>query len=238
MALFMIDTYTLRKLAMFLYPLYAVFFYKYYRWHKAWVAIPLAIFLVWHIPYPNYYNKMFLMDKVVQSYKERKTQESHICRYVWENVIPTYGREIHPSVGSCDDRCKAGDVTFRLLIWEDMLNEMIKNKAIFGMGLSHPLRSHQLEMLNWAEQEWGRDGWISAHNSYLYVVYRIGILGVVAIVWLFWLLYHKFIQANTVEIILFCCISYWLLLACWSEQFQLPYHAIPMWVAIGIFLKK
>ena len=64
--------YTLRNLAMFLYPLYAVFFYKYYRWHKAWVAIPLAIFLVWHIPYPNYYNKIFILDSIVQQYKERR----------------------------------------------------------------------------------------------------------------------------------------------------------------------
>ena len=219
--------YTLRNLAMFLYPLYAVFFYKYYRWHKAWVAIPLAIFLVWHIPYPNYYKKLFIMDKIVQNYKQRKTQERHISTY-HNNIIPT----------TCDGNCKAGDIVFRLLIWQDLYAELIRNHAWFGMGLSHPLRSPQLERLRWAEQEWSRDGWISAHNSYLYVIYRVGILGGIGIVWLFILLYRKLMRANTVEIILFCCIAYWLLLACWSEQFQLPYHAIPMWVAIGIFLKK
>src|SRR4029077_17986714 len=69
-------------------------------------------------------------------------------------------------------------ISFRLLIWEDMIWELWETKSIFGLGLAHPQRSRNIEILGWASSEWGRDGWITPHNSLLHLIYRAGIFGI------------------------------------------------------------
>lgn len=137
---------------------------------------------------------------------------------------------------------KEGNVVFRLFIWQDMIREMMDHQAWLGMGLSHPLRSRQLEILHWGESEWKRDGWISAHNSYLYVIYRLGIIGIILIGCLLFELYDAYIEfirhEDTLGILLCSCVSYWLVCALTREEFQLPYYAIPLWTTYGLMMYR
>jgi hypothetical protein len=73
------------------------------------------------------------------------------------------------------------NAVMRLLIWTDMIGEILKPKPIlgyvFGFDFGKPFRSKTIEALNWGWSDWHTDGWISAHNSYLHYVYRAGVFG-------------------------------------------------------------
>lgn len=127
---------------------------------------------------------------------------------------------------------------FRLFIWRDMLTELIRVKPIFGFDFGKPLRSVSLEVLNWGESEWRRDGWIAAHNSYLDMIYRAGIIGISAILAVFVILFKMIkesIQYRSFIGVLLCgIIINWFVAANFLLIFELPYTAIPIWTLFGL----
>ena len=131
-----------------------------------------------------------------------------------------------------------GNAVFRLIIWRDMLVELIREKPILGFNFGKPLRSITLETLRWGEGDWKRDGWIGAHNSFLHVIYRAGIIGVLAIGAVFVILFRmirKSIQCKSVVGILLCgIIINWFVAANFLLILELPYTAIPIWSIFGI----
>jgi hypothetical protein len=129
---------------------------------------------------------------------------------------------------------------FRLLIWEDMMTELWRGKKIFGVGLGHPQRSKNIEILNWAPSEWKRDGWITPHNSFIHIMYRAGLLGIGLIVILFFILFSlikDFIAKSSLSgILLTGIIIYGLVAANFLLILELPYYAIPFWCIFGLTL--
>ena len=228
------DLYCLRNIMMFLYPLFGYFIYSYFRWPKlipfiAWIFLILT---TWNVVKHNATDRPFSLQRAINYYEYKKYEEKGLIYHPIYIIPKGYG--IRENEGEGD---RSDNTVFRLLIWQDMIKEMIDNRAWFGMGLSHPLRSRQLEMLGWAKSEWSRDGWISAHNSYLYVIYRIGIFGVIAICGLFYSLVKTF-RKDLTMIVLYCCLGYWLIEASYMEIWQLPYYAIPFWVLYSLILRR
>ncbi|MDE2223074.1 MAG: hypothetical protein KGK03_08395 [Candidatus Omnitrophica bacterium] len=132
------------------------------------------------------------------------------------------------------------DIIFRILIWQDMMQELWDNKSIFGVGLSHPQRSRSIEILGWASSEWRSVGWITPHNSFLDLIYRAGILGLGIIYVIFAVLsglIMDFIAARSVPgILLSGTIIYGLIAANFLLILELPYYAIPFWSLFGLTL--
>jgi hypothetical protein len=130
------------------------------------------------------------------------------------------------------------NIIFRLLIWEDMIRELGENKNIFGVGLGHPQRSRNIEILGWADTEWRRDGWITPHNSYLHLIYRGGVVGIGVIAAIFMILYgliRDFVDRRSVKgVLLSGVIIYGLIAANFLLILELPYYAIPFWSIFGL----
>ncbi|MDO8581176.1 MAG: O-antigen ligase family protein [Candidatus Omnitrophota bacterium] len=127
---------------------------------------------------------------------------------------------------------------FRLLIWRDMFANYMNEKPFLGFDFGKPFRSISLEVLNIAEGEWRRDGWISPHSSYLYMIYRGGIIGFIFVIGIFFLWFkmaQTFIRIRSVKGILLCAsLISWLMAANFSHVFELPYTAIPIWSLYGV----
>jgi len=127
---------------------------------------------------------------------------------------------------------------FRLFIWRDIAEEFCLNKSVFGFHFGYPLKSKSLEILGWAENEWTRDGWISAHNSYLHIIYRAGLVGIGIIIVIFSIycqLVIFFLKIKSLTGILLCgIILSWLVSANFLPILELPYTAIPIWCVFGI----
>ncbi len=132
------------------------------------------------------------------------------------------------------------NIVFRLFVWRDMARELIDNHAWWGFSFGHPQRSRSLEVLHWAESEWGRDGWITPHNSYFHIIYRAGILGLFLIGALFFMigrLTRDFFNMNSVEGgFLVGGLVYWLVLSNFFIILEFPYNAILIWSLFGITL--
>jgi len=132
------------------------------------------------------------------------------------------------------------NAVFRLFIWRDMLVELAKNKPILGFSFGKPLRSISLEILYWGYGDWYRDGWIGAHNSYLHMIYRTGIIGILLIFSLGAILLRmiiQFIRSKSFTGILLCAIIInWFTAANFLLIFELPYTAIPLWTIYGMTL--
>ncbi|MDE2232138.1 MAG: O-antigen ligase family protein [Candidatus Omnitrophica bacterium] len=130
------------------------------------------------------------------------------------------------------------DILFRLLIWQDMLQELWENKSVFGVGLSHPQRSKSIEILNWASSEWENVGWITPHNSFLDMIYRAGLIGGSVIFVIFRILFElirDFVGARSVTgVLLSGIIVYGLISANFLLILELPYYAIPFWCIFGV----
>ncbi len=130
------------------------------------------------------------------------------------------------------------NAVFRLLIWRDMLRDLVKEKPILGFDFGKPFRSKSLEILNWGNGDWARDGWIEPHNSYLHIIYRASIVGVLLIFSLLFVLIkmvRKFIAAKSFTGILLCgIIITWFVAANFLVIFELPYTAIPIWAIYGM----
>jgi len=129
---------------------------------------------------------------------------------------------------------------FRLIIWKDLLDEMLKHKPIFGFDFGKPFRSIRLEVLGWGTSEWTRDGWIAVHNSYLHIFYRSGLIGILMIVTIFGLFFkllNQFLTAKSITGVLLCTALFqWLINANSLLIFELPYTAIPIWSLFGMTL--
>ena len=127
---------------------------------------------------------------------------------------------------------------FRIFIWRDMLTELIREKPVLGFNFGKPLRSISVETLHWGESEWRRDGWIGAHNSYLDMIYRAGIVGLALILAAFivlWAMIKKSVQCRSVIGILLCAtIINWFIAANFLLILELPYTAIPIWTLFGM----
>ena len=79
---------------------------------------------------------------------------------------------------------------------------LLNKRAWWGFSFGHPQRSKSLEVLDWAESEWSRDGWITPHNSFFHIIYRAGILGIFLIGILFFMigrLIRDFFNLNSIE---------------------------------------
>jgi len=132
------------------------------------------------------------------------------------------------------------NIVFRLLIWRDMIIEIKEHKPLLGFDFGRPLRSRSLEMIGWAKDEWARDGWITAHNSYLHIIYRAGIIGLLLIIFIF-IRFFEFIRISlyyrSVKGIFLCgVILIWFFAANFILIFELPYTAIPIWSLFGMAL--
>jgi len=119
-----------------------------------------------------------------------------------------------------------------------MMVEMFTKKPVFGFNFGKPLRSMSLEMLGWADGEWKRDGWIGAHNSYLHILYRSGIIGMCligTIVVVFIRMTIQFFKVKSLKGILLCAIVLnWMIAANFLLILELPYTAIPIWTIFGL----
>jgi hypothetical protein len=133
-----------------------------------------------------------------------------------------------------------GNSIFRIFIWQDMLTELITKKQVFGFSFGKPFRSRKIEILNIADGEWKRDGWIAAHNSYLEIIYRTGILGILFIILIFYTftgMVLRSIEHQSVTGILLCGVVLNLLVAAnFMLILELPYYAIPLWSLFGLTL--
>jgi len=127
---------------------------------------------------------------------------------------------------------------FRLFIWRDMLVDLANESPILGFDFGKPFRSKSLEVIHWGDGDWARDGWIAAHNSYLHIIYRMGIVGIILIVCFLTILFHmikEFISAKSLTGVLLCgIIINWFAAANFLLIFELPYTAIPIWTLFGL----
>ncbi|MBF0522433.1 MAG: hypothetical protein HQL24_05185 [Candidatus Omnitrophica bacterium] len=132
------------------------------------------------------------------------------------------------------------NTVFRLFIWRDMIAELTGQKKFFGFDFGKPFRSISLEILDWGEGEWQRDGWIASHNSFLSIIYRSGIIGfcfILSLLGLLWFMIRGFIALKSVTGILLCGILIsWFVAANFLLIFELPYTAIPVWTLFGMTL--
>ena len=169
-------------------------------------------------------------------------------RLGWKEEGPAEGREEGPEdtpgtgvKGEIVGRNLEGayiNAIFRLFIWRDILTELIREKPILGFHFGKPLRSISLETLGWGETEWGRDGWIAAHNSYLNIIYRAGVIGLFALLAVFVILFkmiRKSIRCRSLTGVLLCgIIINWFAAANFLLILELPYTAIPVWTLFGL----
>jgi len=156
---------------------------------------------------------------------------------VKEDLISSFERAIKEEV-SPKVKLPNENAVFRFFIWRDMLVDLKDEKPILGFDFGKPFRSKSLEILNWGTGDWKRDGWIGAHNSYLHMIYRAGIIGIALIVSLLIMLFHmikRCIVLKSLTGILLCgIIINWFVAANFLLIFELPYTAIPIWALFGL----
>lgn len=132
------------------------------------------------------------------------------------------------------------NMLFRIFIWRDMIEEMIQERAWFGINFGKPQRSKRLEVSRMAWGEWTRDGWIAPHNSWLHYVYRGGIVGVLFIGFVGYIFIKSlkyFISHRDVAgVLLGASIMYWFTIANFLVVFEFPYNAIPVWTLFGMMV--
>lgn len=132
----------------------------------------------------------------------------------------------------------ANNSVFRLLIWRDMLDEYKHFHPIFGFDFGKPFRSISLEVLEWGKSEWERDGWVAAHNSFLHMIYRSGIVGVIFIgcivILLLKMIRDFFIFRSFTGILLCGLILSWFVASNFLIVLEIPYTAIPIWSLYGL----
>ncbi|MCM8831632.1 MAG: O-antigen ligase family protein, partial [Candidatus Omnitrophica bacterium] len=132
------------------------------------------------------------------------------------------------------------NILWRLFIWRDMLEDIVKEKAWLGVNFGKPQRSKSIEILGWTEGEWQRDGWITPHNSFLHIIYRAGIVGLIWIIVIFSLIIFmvkRFLfKKNSVGILLVSIFIYWIAVANSLVILEFPHNAIPFWTLFGLTL--
>ena len=157
----------------------------------------------------------------------------------FEEVVEARKRALDKS-GYVEPTYYNENAVFRILIWRDMVVDLANEKPILGFDFGRPFRSKSLEILRWGEGDWQRDGWIGAHNSYLHMIYRTGVVGIALILSLLIVLFRmikKFIALKSLTGILLCgIIINWFVAANFLLIFELPYTAIPIWAIYGLTL--
>ncbi|MBU2265533.1 MAG: hypothetical protein KJ977_00660, partial [Candidatus Omnitrophica bacterium] len=109
---------------------------------------------------------------------------------------------------------------------------------LLGFDFGKPFRSRGIEIAGFAGGEWGRDGWIAFHNSYLALVYRAGIVGMLYIVFmvifLIKIIKRSICLRSINGILLSGAIISILMYANFAVILELPYYAIPFWSLFGV----
>ena len=135
---------------------------------------------------------------------------------------------------------KLGNSVFRILLWQDAIQEIVKEKKPLGIDFGKPFRSENLEIIRAAVNEWQRDGWIAMHNSYLNILYRGGLFGILFIamvVFLYIRMVWIFLRSKSLVGILLCAsLIVPLVAAFFAVTLELPYTAIPIWTLFGLTL--
>ena len=121
-----------------------------------------------------------------------------------------------------------------------MIVEYYRYKPLFGFDFGRPLCSWTMNYYQMPSTE-NDDGWIGAHNSFLYMIYRSGIVGLIMIVsflfiWL-GLLNSFYVRRDWAGILLCAILLNWMVSANFFLIFELPYTAIPVWTILGVALK-
>jgi len=133
-----------------------------------------------------------------------------------------------------------GNGVFRMLIWHDMYVELQETRSLLGVGLGKPQRSISLEMLWWGVGDWSRDGWITPHNVYFHLIYRLGIVGILVIAGMLGVMVYltkSFILLRSkVGILLVSILVYWMMACNFLVILELPHYAIPFWTLMGMTL--
>lgn len=149
---------------------------------------------------------------------------------------------VKPRVKSVEDIIEQeyNTAVFRLLVWRDIKNELLREKKFIGFHFGKPLRSESNEIIKMAYGEWSRDGWLAAHNSYMEALYRSGVVGIALILGMFIIIYNMivvFVKARSVTgIFLISIIVYWLITALFYVVLDMPYTAISFWSLFGLTL--
>ncbi len=168
--------------------------------------------------------------------KDKKTR-NEIIAFLREKRMISPELVANPEIGSGIET-RFSTAIYRLFVWRDMLRDMLRYKPIFGFAFGKPLRSESIEITGMAYGEWTRDGWIAAHNSFLEVIYRSGIIGVIFISFIFVMLFimiKRFLRSKSITgILLVSIIIYWLAVAMVYVTFEMPYSAITFWCLFGI----
>jgi len=135
---------------------------------------------------------------------------------------------------------KKATALFRYYIWRDMVKEWLWYKPFFGFSFGRPCFSSTLSHFSLDETQ-QRDGWIGAHNSFLYMIYRGGIFGIVLLLGIFilWGVMVKdfIIYRDATGVLLSAIFLNWIVAANFFMIFELPYTAIPVWTILGITIK-
>jgi hypothetical protein len=135
-----------------------------------------------------------------------------------------------------DEEPPVSNTVFRVFIWGDALEDLIKERPVFGFDFGKPFRSRRIEIAHMAEGEWSRDGWISFHNSYIDIVYRAGLPGILMVVFIFvmalFMAFTSIKRQTLAGLLLTGILISWLISANFMEAMEMPYNAIPFW---GIF---
>ncbi|MBF0504285.1 MAG: O-antigen ligase family protein [Candidatus Omnitrophica bacterium] len=138
-------------------------------------------------------------------------------------------------------RVKKSDTSFRYYIWGDMAKEYVHYKPLFGFDFGRPLLSPTLKKYCGEKTSQHTDGWVGAHNSFLYMIYRAGIVGVVMVLSLFFIwsgLLRDFYRLMDWTGLLLCAfLLNWIVSANFFLILELPYTAIPIWTILGVAAK-
>ena len=173
-----------------------------------------------------------LKNSLGQDFSDDEQWESLAYKLKRENIQFTELTE-----SSISGIYKGGTITFRYNIFRDMLEELIREKAILGLPFGKPFRSQRLEITANAWGEWTRDGWIASHNSFLEGIYRAGIVAFVLFLCLFIRIGNitrNFLNKESFKgIFLVSIIVSWLISAFFMIILEMPYFAIPFWSFFG-----
>jgi len=134
------------------------------------------------------------------------------------------------------------NIVFRLFVWRDMARDLMNEKAVFGVSFGKPQRSRSLEVIGWAVSEWGRDGWITPHNSFFHIIYRSGLIGLL-LIWMLGVLIvglvKDFYRMHSIEGgLLVAALVYWLVLSNFFVILELPHNAVIFWSLLGVVCAK
>jgi len=132
-----------------------------------------------------------------------------------------------------------GNFTVRLHMWTKVLFEYFPNN-LFGLGFGTQFFDvgfiYQLHLVNQLEQDPLLAYTLSPHNSYVYLIARMGIIGVLAIFFIFWFAF-KSISSNIKPkdpILEYTFIGF-AVAAFFNVVIESPIHSGAFWGVIGLY---